>query len=294
MEPPVQYQQLTLQQQPKTNKLKRCLNWFASWEKGTWIRVGVVFILLCTFIVLLSVPATRRALTDLFIKFLSWIDRHKLIGSFAFMGLYMAATVFLIPGSILTLGGGFVFGLPLGVLLVWIGASFGATLAFLLGRSLLRNWVQKKIEGNEVFASIDRAIEKKGWQIVLLLRLAPLIPFNLLNYALALTRVKTWQYIVFTCIGMIPGTLMYVYFGSLAKNIADLAGGQTPGAVKIAIWVVSGVVIIIVAVILAVIARRAIKQTIINNESSDDSVELHSPPLKRSDDAPLGECSNEE
>jgi len=256
---------LAVEEAPR-GRVQRCVSWVSSWDRGTWIRIGIIVIILGVFIALVAVPVTRNAIKKPFLTALTWIRGHKLIGSFAFIGLYIVATVCLVPGSILTLGGGFVFGLWLGTLLVWIGSTIGATLAYLLGRSLLRNWVASKIKGNTKFMAVDTAIDSMGWFIVLLVRLAPIIPFNLLNYALALTKVKVWQYIVFSAIGMLPGTVMYVYFGSLVKNIADLAGGVQLGKVQIIIWCVSGVVIIAVVVITTIVARKAFNKAILNQE----------------------------
>ncbi|MCL5123351.1 MAG: TVP38/TMEM64 family protein, partial [Deltaproteobacteria bacterium] len=104
-------------------------------------------------------------------------------------GFYVLATVLLVPGSVITLGAGFLFGVPLGLLTVWIGANLGAAVAFLLGRTIARGWVEQKVKGNPKFAAIDEALGKEGFKIVLLLRLSPIFPFSLLNYVLGITKV---------------------------------------------------------------------------------------------------------
>ncbi len=141
-------------------------------------------------------------------------------GPVMFVLLYIVATVFFLPGSILTLGAGFVFGVIKGAILVSIAATLGATAAFLVGRYLARDWVAKKIEGNVRFKAIDEAVAREGWKIVGLTRLSPVFPFNLLNYAFGLTRVSLRDYFFASWIGMMPGTLMYVYLGSLAGDLA--------------------------------------------------------------------------
>ncbi len=132
-----------------------------------------------------------------------------------------------IPGSILTLGAGFVFGLFWGSVYVFIGATIGATVAFLIGRYLARDWVVQKIAGNQKFAAIDQAVAKEGLKIVLLTRLSPIFPFNLLNYAFGITGVSLKDYFIGS-IGMIPGTILYVYIGSLAGNLAMLGTENQP------------------------------------------------------------------
>src|SRR5262249_7130703 len=147
-------------------------------------------------------------------------------GPVIFVLLYIACTVLFLPGSILTLGAGFVFGVVKGSIIVSISATLGATAAFLVGRYLARDWVAKKIEGNAKFKAIDEAVAREGWKIVGLTRLSPVFPFNLLNYAFGLTRVSLRDYFFASWIGMMPGTVMYVYFGSLAGDLAAVGTGQ--------------------------------------------------------------------
>ena len=139
---------------------------------------------------------------------------------------YIIAAVFFIPGSVLTLGAGFLFGVVIGTVTVWIGANLGACAAFIVGRTIARNYVAQKVAGNPKFAAIDEAVGKEGFKIVLLLRLSPVFPFNLLNYALGLTKVSFGKYVLANMIGMAPATLMYVYFGSAARSLADVAVGR--------------------------------------------------------------------
>ena len=121
---------------------------------------------------------------------LDWIGKLGPWGPVIFVSLYVVATVLFIPGSVLTLGAGAVFGVALGSVCVSISATLGATAAFLVGRYLARDAIARKIEKNEKFATIDRAVADEGWKIVFLTRLSPVFPFTLLNYAFGLTRVK--------------------------------------------------------------------------------------------------------
>ena len=147
-------------------------------------------------------------------------------GPVIFVLLYVVAAVLFVPGSALTLGAGALFGVGLGSVLVSIGATLGATAAFLVGRYLARDWVAKKIEGNAAFAAIDRAVASEGWKIVGLTRLSPAFPFTLLNYAFGLTRVSLRDYMLASWIGMMPGTLLFVWIGAAAGDVVGAAAGK--------------------------------------------------------------------
>lgn len=164
--------------------------------------------------------------TDWLTAALEWIQANQGIAWVVFILIYVAATVLLLPGSLLTLAGGFIFGLGYGYLIVAVASVTGAACAFLVGRYFARDWVSSKLEANPKFAALDRAIADRGGLIVLLTRLSPVFPFNLLNYALGLTQVKFPTYVLASWIGMIPGTLLYVYLGSVASSLAGLFGGE--------------------------------------------------------------------
>lgn len=185
---------------------------------------------------------------------LAWVEQLGPWGPVLFVLIYIVAAVLFVPGSALTLGAGAVFGVGLGSALVSIGATLGATAAFLVGRYFARDWVAKKIEGNASFAAIDRAVAAEGWKIVGLTRLSPAFPFSLLNYAFGLTRVSLRDYMVASWIGMMPGTVMYVYIGSLARVAGDRT--RTPGE-----WALLGlglVATIAVTIFITGIARTAL------------------------------------
>jgi uncharacterized membrane protein YdjX (TVP38/TMEM64 family) len=158
---------------------------------------------------------------------LAWVKNLGNLAPIIFIIIYNLATIFLIPGSILTLGGGFLFGIFWGSVYVFIAATIGATFAFIIGRYLTRDWVYKQIEKRPKFQAIDQAVAKEGWKIVFLTRLSPVFPFNLLNYAFGITQVSLRDYILGS-VGMIPGTIMYVYIGSLAGSIATIGTSKQP------------------------------------------------------------------
>lgn len=197
---------------------------------------------------------------------LGWVSGLGAWGPVIFIVIYILACVFFIPGSILTLGAGFVFGVVKGSIVVSIAATLGATCAFLVGRYIARGWVEKKIQGNRKFKAIDEAVGSEGWKIVGLTRLSPVFPFVLLNYAYGLTRVSLRDYFLASWIGMLPGTVMYVYIGSLAGDLAMLGGGgrsRTP--VEWMLYLVGLLATVAVTVYVTRIARAALnKKTDIN------------------------------
>jgi uncharacterized membrane protein YdjX (TVP38/TMEM64 family) len=184
---------------------------------------------------------------------LDWIGELGPWGPVMFVGLYVVATVLFVPGSVLTLGAGAVFGVALGSVCVSISATLGATAAFLVGRYLARDAIARKIEKNEKFATIDRAVAGEGWKIVLLTRLSPVFPFTLLNYAFGLTRVKLSHYVLASWLGMIPGTVMYVYLGSLV-NVGAGHRQRTTGE-----WVLYGVGLLATVTVTVFVTRLAKK-----------------------------------
>ncbi|MFP4300456.1 MAG: TVP38/TMEM64 family protein [Spirochaetaceae bacterium] len=185
---------------------------------------------------------------------LSWVEGQGAVGVITFIVAYIAATVLFIPGSILTLGAGFVFGVLEGVAYVSVASTLGATLAFLVGRYIAREWVSKKIAENPRFSALDRAVSQEGWKIVGLTRLSPIFPFNMLNYGYGITGVSLPSYFIASWIGMLPGTVMYVYLGSLAGSLATLGAreGRTTGE-----WVFYSVGLIATVVVTFYVTRIA-------------------------------------
>jgi uncharacterized membrane protein YdjX (TVP38/TMEM64 family) len=192
------------------------------------------------------------------------------LGAIAFIALYIIATVAFLPGSILTLGAGVVFGVAQGFLYVFVGATLGATLAFLMGRYGARSWISKKIEGNQKFKAIDEAIGKEGFKIVFLIRLSPVFPFNLTNYALGITQVSLRDFF-FGSVGMIPGTIMYVYIGSLAHNLTLIGSANQPtnSGVQWAIRIIGFVATVAVTLYITKVARKALAASVALNATPE-------------------------
>jgi len=144
-----------------------------------------------------------------------------------FIPLYVVACVLFIPGSILTLSAGFLFGVVRGSIYVSVAATLGATLAFLIGRYFARQWVAARLANYPKFKAVDEAVAREGWKIVALTRLSPVFPFNLLNYAFGLTNGGVRDYVLASWAGTLPGTILYVYLGSLAGDLSRVATGGT-------------------------------------------------------------------
>jgi uncharacterized membrane protein YdjX (TVP38/TMEM64 family) len=224
---------------------------------GGW-RIGL---LLLIFVGLIA-AGKFLPLKDYFVAALNWIQSLGCWGPVVVVLFYIIACVLFLPGSVLTLGAGFIFKLFLGTVTVSIGATLGACAAFWVGRTVARGWVAGRVEGNPKFAAIDAAVGREGFKIVLLTRLCPIFPFNLLNYAFGLTRVRFRSYALASWIGMLPGTIMYVYIGSGLRSLADAAAGGVRQSLAQRIFFWAGMVVAVgVAAFVTRIARRALLKT---------------------------------
>src|SRR5437763_4299028 len=173
----------------------------------------------------------------------------------AFALLYGICVVALIPASLLTIAAGAIFGLGPGVLYSFSGAVIGSTSAFLMGRYLVRGLVQRRLSSSAEFAAIDRAVSARGRRIVFLLRLSPVVPFSVLNYALGLTRISLLDFVV-ASVGMLPASFVYAYAGKLTGETLVLAGqAVVPRNASYYVLLVGGLVATLAAVL--VITRTA-------------------------------------
>lgn len=230
-----------------------------------WLKALIVAVIIIGLFAVFRYSGLSSRLRDV----LAWIENLGWVGVGAYILIYIAACVFLIPGSVLTLGAGVVFGVAKGSVIVSIASTLGATIAFLIGRYIARGWVVRQIEKRPFFRAIDEAISTEGWKIVLLTRLSPVFPFSLMNYALGLTPVKLKDYVLASWIGMLPGTVMYVYIGSLAGSLASLGGAANGRQRSTGEWALYGIGLLatlIVTVYVTRIAKRALSQKITKKE----------------------------
>ena len=155
-----------------------------------------------------------------FVTLEAWIRTQGVLAPLVFGLIYIAATVFALPGSVLTISGGLLFGTWWGTLINWLSASLGAMISFLIARYLGRDAVSKILKSKGTLHGLDEKIGNSGFYSVLLLRLVPLFPFNGLNFGLGLTKVSFWDYTCATLLGMLPGTFVYTSLGSAGRHLS--------------------------------------------------------------------------
>jgi len=225
-------------------------------SSSNWIRVAI----LAAVLVALFTASRFLPIAEYLGSFLEYVRSLGVWGMVLFVAVYIAATVFMVPGTILTLGAGLLFGLLRGTIAVSVGSVLGAVLAFWVARYFARSFVEQKAQKYPKFAAVDRAVEQSGFKMVLLTRLSPVFPFNALNYLFGVTNVRLRDYFLASWFGMLPGTIMYVYFGTLAKSITALARGEYQGGTAEKVFLVLGLAVtILVTVYVTKIARSAIK-----------------------------------
>jgi uncharacterized membrane protein YdjX (TVP38/TMEM64 family) len=229
-------------------------------EKSTSTRPSLARLALIG-VAIIAVVLVARNLGGYIPQFAVWVNGLGIWGPIVFILGYAVAAVAFLPGSLLTLVAGAIFGLGAGVVYVFIAATLGASAAFLVSRYVARRAVESRLAGNPQLAAIDKAVGGQGRKIVFLLRLSPLFPFNLLNYALGLTNVRFFDYFI-ASIGMLPGTVLYVYYGKLAGDVAALAGGVAveKDAAYYGVLGVGLVATVVVTTIVTRIARRALRE----------------------------------
>jgi len=181
-------------------------------------------------------------------------------GMILFALLYAAATVFMVPGSLLTLASGASFGLLPGFVTVLFGATLGAALAFLVSRHLARKRIELWIQRKPSFVAVDKAVAREGWKIVFLTRLSPVFPFNFQNYAYGLTSLSFWQYVLASWIGMIPGTFLYVYLGTLGRSGLEAASGSGAESYRFALQALGLLATLLVTILITRTAKRALRE----------------------------------
>jgi len=230
--------------------------WYTNWK--TWLKI---IILLCLVGGIAAAVANLSATLQFLEDFLKWMEDNAAAGAFAFIGLYWFCTVLFIPGSVLTLGAGFVFrevagpwgGVFLATLVVLCGAALGASTSFLLGRFVFREKVASYKSKYEKFDIIDKVVEDQGLKVTILLRLSPIIPFSAFNYFMGLTGVSFKHYNM-AHVGMIPGTLAYCFIGGTIGAIGESVGLADP--VVLTVTIVGTILAIVGMVYISIVAKR--------------------------------------
>lgn len=187
--------------------------------------------------------------------FAHWVLGLGPWGPAAFIATYTIAEVFLIPASALTLVAGALFGFVAGSVYAFVGAMLGSVAAFAMGRYVVRPVVRRRLHGDRRFGIIDAAATKGGVRVVALLRLSPLLPYTVLNYALGVTRISWWAYLVGSLF-ILPGTLAYTYYGTLVATLTGITPSVPHGMVFYAIMAVGVLATIAVIVIIGRLANH--------------------------------------
>lgn len=220
-----------------------------------WLsRLAVVALLVGTVVMFRTLPVVEW-ISDLE----SWARARPIAGPLAFIVVTIISVVALTPGWIPMSLAGLLFGFLPGLVYALFAMTAGAGLALLVGRTLARRWVERRIEGNERMLALDDALEDQAFTIVVLTRIALVIPFNMLNYAYGLTRVRPAVFVAATAIGMVPIVALYAYLGSVAQDIGAVFAGKAKLDVDAA-WI-AGIAVVVIAIVIAVV-RRAVRRAL--------------------------------
>ncbi|KAG9457997.1 hypothetical protein H6P81_002505 [Aristolochia fimbriata] len=235
------------------------------------------FALLLLLVAAITTACITLPIEKILKDFLLWIEQN--LGPWGPLVLavaYIPLTVLAVPASILTLGGGYLFGLPIGFVADSIGATIGATAAFILGRTIGRSFVISKLKDYPQFQAVAIAIQRSGFKIVLLLRLVPLLPFNMLNYLLSVTPVGVGEYMMASWLGMMPITLALVYVGTTLKDLSDVTHGWNEfSTTRWALIVLGLAVSVVLMVCVTKVAKSALDKALAENPQVET---IFSPP----------------
>ncbi len=219
------------------------------------LKLGAILVLIVALVVIFPIGEWIQAGAE-------WARGQGTLGLVVFAALYAVATVFAVPGSALTLIAGGAFGVAAGTVAVWFGATAGLALGFLAARRLARDRVARWLSTKPSFAVIDRAVAAEGWKIVFLTRLTPVFPFAVLNYAYGLTGVRFPGYLVASAIGILPGTLLYIYLGS---SVARTVSGESD-SLELLFRGLGLAAFVVVTILITRTARRALREAGVGTE----------------------------
>jgi len=215
------------------------------------------------------ITATLLPLEQLLSGIQQWTEVNPSDALYIVTAALVIGILLMLPASLMLMLAGFLFGLTKGLAAVWLAGLVASTLAFLLGRSIARPWVERKIQRKTIFIAIDRAIRRKGFLIVLLTRLVLVLPYPALNYSLGLTNVSLKDYLLGTNIGMLPPMFLFVYLGTTVSNIADIMSGEI--TLQRNEWLIGALALIAVVSVVAFIIRKA--SVVLREELTEASAE---------------------
>lgn len=223
------------------------------------LRGILAFVTLSAILVILVFLPTQGYLK----AFLESVSRLGFPGALCLVLVYVPVCLLLLPGVLLTLGAGFLYGPFWGGAIASLGITLGALLPFLIGRFLAREWIERRIFTHPGFVAIDRAVARQGFKTVLLVRLCPFFPINPVNYMFGLTQIPLGRYVLATWLGRIPGLATTAYVGSAAKTLADAAAGNVEMGTSQQVLLGLGLALMVVMVVIfAQLANKLLRQAI--------------------------------
>jgi uncharacterized membrane protein YdjX (TVP38/TMEM64 family) len=222
----------------------------------SWLRTYWKWIALAAAVVLVSAAASFLPIADWLKNFVGWFRALGFPGALLYIAIYAVGAVLFVPGAVFTIAAGFIYGALAGTAVAITGATIGAALAFLVARYLVRGRIEKLATQNDNFRAIDSAVGAQGWKIVGLLRLSPLIPFNVSNYFYGVTSIRFWPYLLASAAGMLPGTWLFAYLGAIGQAGIG-SGGQKDRSVWE--WTFLGVGLLATVTVTLFVSRLARK-----------------------------------
>eukprot|EP01119_Soliformovum_irregulare_P008467 TRINITY_DN21585_c0_g1_i1.p1 TRINITY_DN21585_c0_g1~~TRINITY_DN21585_c0_g1_i1.p1 ORF type:complete len:323 (+),score=93.78 TRINITY_DN21585_c0_g1_i1:69-1037(+) len=239
------------------------------------LRIVLAVLMIACIATFLGLLIGSDEIQTFFSYILEWIEGLPTYLSGGLISLmYALALLVFCPGTPFNLASGFLFGIWGGFAVAITGCVIGATLAFILGRTIAKEWITNKIQGNQRLVPIFFALKKNGLYLVLLTRLSPLFPFPLLNYAFGIAPVETSQYIAGTLLGSAPSTFAYCYLGTLMRDLTDMWSSESTSDSTIWLMSIGGTVSVLSIVIISLITHRAIKKATQEYAALQSTVEL--------------------
>jgi len=226
------------------------------------LGLALAFVMLATSLYFLPLAEWVSALV-------TWGQHHPFLGPLAYMAFVVLATVLFLPGSVAMMIGGFLFGFLPGLLFAAIALPFGAQGAFEFGRWIARPWVRRQVADNRRMQAIEAALQKEAFVIIVLTRLSLILPFNLLNYAYGATSVKAMTHWAATALGMLPAIALYVYLGTLARDLGQILSGEA-APTELGYWILGAGIAAIVAATWVIhrTATRALEKHLLDQQGT--------------------------
>ncbi len=226
-------------------------------------------ILFVAVFLMLVVSLYLLPLADYIAALIGWVQQHPIAGPAVYSVFVVIATVLFLPGSVAMMIGGFLFGFLPGFTFAFVALPLGAQAAFETGRWIARPWVRRKVAHHPRVYAIEMALKEEAFIIVLLTRLSLIIPYNLLNYTYGATSVRAVTHLIATAIGMLPAVALYVYLGTLARDLGQILSGEV-APTEWGYWILAAglVAIVLASLVIHRTATRALEKHLIEQEST--------------------------